>query len=240
MAVLSDDVLAQVRQRFSERLVEPVDAKLYIKPGSSRLILPAGVGCATCAETREMLEAIAAEAGERIRLEIVDVTQEDPLEEVLDVPFLTLGRDTDDRRIRFLGLPAGFEFAMVIEAIERVSAGSFDLAPETVDAVSELEDDIEILVFATPTCRYCPAAVTLANQLALASPRITAITVSAGEFPRLATAFGVQGVPRTVVNRRGAFVGALPEPAFVDAVLQLAGVREVASEQPAEGASTAL
>jgi hypothetical protein len=36
--------------------------------------------------------------------------------------------------------------------------------------------------------------------------------------------YGVQGVPRTVVNREGAFVGALPEPQFVASVLQLAGV----------------
>ena len=42
--------------------------------------------------------------------------------------------------------------------------------------------------------------------------------------------YGVQGVPRTVVNREGAFVGALPEQQFVAAVLELAGVEATGVE----------
>jgi thioredoxin-like negative regulator of GroEL len=66
--------------------------------------------------------------------------------------------------------------------------------------------------------------VSLADRMAIASPNISAVTVEATEFPDLARQFGVQGVPRTVVNRGGAFVGALPEQQFVAAVLELAGV----------------
>jgi thioredoxin-like negative regulator of GroEL len=68
--------------------------------------------------------------------------------------------------------------------------------------------------------------VSLANRLAMASPHVRALTVEANEFPELSQRFGVQGVPRTVVNRAGAFVGALPEQQFVDATLQIAGVGE--------------
>jgi predicted DsbA family dithiol-disulfide isomerase len=66
--------------------------------------------------------------------------------------------------------------------------------------------------------------VSLANRMALASAMITAMTVEANEFPEMTQHYGVQGVPRTVVNREGAFVGALPEQQFVASVLQLAGV----------------
>jgi predicted DsbA family dithiol-disulfide isomerase len=66
--------------------------------------------------------------------------------------------------------------------------------------------------------------VSLANRMAVASPLVSARTVEANEFPDLSARFGVQGVPRTVVNERGAFVGALPEPQFVEAILQLTGV----------------
>ena len=66
--------------------------------------------------------------------------------------------------------------------------------------------------------------MSLANRMAIASPNISTVTVEATEFPDLAHRFGVQGVPRTVVNRAGAFVGALPEQQFVAAVLELAGV----------------
>lgn len=66
--------------------------------------------------------------------------------------------------------------------------------------------------------------MSLANRMAVASPRVNARTIEASEFPDLSRRFGVQGVPRTVVNEEGAFVGALPEAQFVAAVLELAGV----------------
>ena len=66
--------------------------------------------------------------------------------------------------------------------------------------------------------------MSLSNRMAIASPSIHSTMVAANEFPEMSRQFGVQSVPRIVVNRRGAFVGALPEPRFVDAVLELAGV----------------
>ncbi len=75
--------------------------------------------------------------------------------------------------------------------------------------------------------------MSLANRMTLASPRVSARTIEANEFPDLSRRFGVQGVPRTVVNEQGAFVGALPEPQFVAAVLELAGVAQNgAGDQP--------
>ncbi len=76
--------------------------------------------------------------------------------------------------------------------------------------------------------------------MALASPQVRAICVEANEFPRLSAQFGVRGVPHTVINRRGAVVGALPEPQFVAAILERAGI---APDEPAgapDGPSTDL
>jgi hypothetical protein len=61
--------------------------------------------------------------------------------------------------------------------------------------------------------------------MALASPQIRAVCVEANEFPYLSNQFRVRGVPHTVINRRASFVGALPEPDFVAAVLEGAGVQ---------------
>lgn len=66
--------------------------------------------------------------------------------------------------------------------------------------------------------------MSLANRMALASPNVRAICVEANEFPQLSAQFRVRGVPHTVINRRGGFVGALPEPQFVAATLEQAGV----------------
>jgi len=70
--------------------------------------------------------------------------------------------------------------------------------------------------------------------MALASPQITAVCVEANEFTHLSNQFRVRGVPHTVINRRASFVGALPEPDFVAAVLEGAGV---AIEEPHEAPS---
>jgi predicted DsbA family dithiol-disulfide isomerase len=80
--------------------------------------------------------------------------------------------------------------------------------------------------------------VSLANRMAVASSKVNARTIEASEFPDLSRRFGVQGVPRTVVNEEGAFVGALPEAQFVAAVLELAGVSpngEEAGEEDGTG-----
>jgi hypothetical protein len=46
--------------------------------------------------------------------------------------------------------------------------------------------------------------------------------VEANEFPDLAQRYGVMAVPKTVVNDRIGFEGALPEASFVDQVLRAA------------------
>ncbi len=77
--------------------------------------------------------------------------------------------------------------------------------------------------------------MSLANRMALVSPKVTTRTIEANEFPDLSRRFGVQGVPRTVVNEQGAFVGALPEAQFVAAVLELAGVAQNGGEDQPGG-----
>jgi len=78
--------------------------------------------------------------------------------------------------------------------------------------------------------------VSLANRMALASPHLKAATIEANEFPEMSRQYSVQGVPRTVVNRQGAFVGLLPERQFVASVLELAGV-ELDGGDPEDGAA---
>lgn len=68
--------------------------------------------------------------------------------------------------------------------------------------------------------------MSLANRMALASPKVKAVCVEANEFPQLSAQFRVRGVPHMVVNRGSSFVGALPERQFVRAVLERAGVPE--------------
>jgi predicted DsbA family dithiol-disulfide isomerase len=60
----------------------------------------------------------------------------------------------------------------------------------------------------------------LAHKLAIENEHITADVIEVSEFIDLAQRYRVQGVPKTVINDRVEFAGALPEPRFVQQVLQ--------------------
>ena len=216
MGMVTEELKAQLRERFRQSLSEPVELRLYLRPGTSRLVLPDGVGCETCPSFRELAEALVDASEGLLRLNVIENHSG-------EVPVLEIARALETSRTTFKGLPAGYEFATLLDAIERASSNASDLNQNTLQALAGLESDINLMVFVTPSCPYCPGAASLANRLALASPRVQAVTVEANEFPALARRFAVQGVPQTVVNQSGTFVGALPEAAFVERVLELAG-----------------
>jgi alkyl hydroperoxide reductase subunit AhpF len=149
MAILNEQVKQQVRERFAERLSGPVQLKLYLRPGSGRLILPSGMGCPTCDEARELAEDLQQAAPEQIQLEVIDVTTQES--DVTELPTLTLAFPGEEPRIRWQGLPAGYEFATVVDAIERVSTGEHGLSEATVQRLAEVAELLEVMVFATPT-----------------------------------------------------------------------------------------
>ena len=56
-----------------------------------------------------------------------------------------------DYGIRFLGVPAGYEFSNLIDSIVTVSTGEPALSAETRTALEGLTEDVTIKVFSTPT-----------------------------------------------------------------------------------------
>ena len=149
MAILTDQVKRQLQDRFAERLGGPVQLTLYTRPGTGRLILPSGLGCATCDDARQLVEDLQTAAPDLIGLRVLDVTAEET--DVHEVPTLTLGFPGEAPRIRWQGLPAGYEFATVVDAVERVSTGEHGLAEASVEALARLTEPVDVMVFATPT-----------------------------------------------------------------------------------------
>ncbi len=63
----------------------------------------------------------------------------------------------------------------------------------------------------------------LAHHLAIASDLIRGDCVEANEFPELSQRYQVMAVPKTVINDRASFEGAVPEAQFVEQLLRVAG-----------------
>ena len=56
--------------------------------------------------------------------------------------------------------------------------------------------------------------------MAMENPNVTGEVVEASEFPELARRYQVMAVPKTVVNDKVEFLGAVPEPTFLSQVLR--------------------
>ena len=66
-----------------------------------------------------------------------------------------------------------------------------------------------------------------AHAFALANPNVKAEVIECQEFPEVAQHYKVSGVPKTVINDKAEFVGAVPDEIFVNAILQTIGKEEI-------------
>ncbi|HEX7503293.1 MAG TPA: thioredoxin family protein [Acidobacteriota bacterium] len=192
-----------------------------LKQGVTLKFFTQDVECRFCKETRELLEELQA-ATDKVTIEAHDFVRDAVLAGELGVSRIPAIAVTGDRDygIRFYGIPSGYEFASLVEAIRLVASGEMKLAPETRSFLDGLSGDVHLQVFVTPTCPYCPPAVILAQQMAFYSPRVRADMIEATEFPQLAQKYNVYGVPRTVINEKESIEGSVPESQLVDKIRQ--------------------
>lgn len=67
-------------------------------------------------------------------------------------PVVLLKReDGEYSRARFLGIPAGHEFGVLIQDIIDLSQGTIQLTAETKAFLDGLEEELHLMVFTTPT-----------------------------------------------------------------------------------------
>jgi glutaredoxin-like protein len=201
MAIINPSVVEEAT-RFLAELAGPVRLVVFTHPEAEH-----------SAETRQLVEEVAA-LSERITVEVFDL-QADPdkaAELAIDKAPAIAIIGAQDYGVRFYGVPAGYEFTSLMVGIRAVAAGTPELEEATLEALAGLETPVHIQVFVTPTCPYCPPAVILAHQMAIASPLARADMVEAMEFPALAAKYQVMGVPRTVINDKVHIEGAAPEP----------------------------
>ncbi len=176
--------------------------------------------CTYCNDEKMLIEELGS-LSEKIKVEYYDYAVQNDKKEQYRVdkyPALII-EGAKDYGIRYYGIPAGYEFASVIEDIMDVSAGNTNLTEQSKKKLKSIDKPVRIQVFVTPSCPYCPRAVRTAHKIAIESDLVTADMVEATEFPEISTRYSVQAVPKTIVNDDTEFVGAVPEDQFVDEVL---------------------
>ena len=209
MSIIKEDQKKQLKKRLKKL---DGDVKL--------IVFTQEMECQYCEQTRELAEDLAA-LSDKITVETYDfVADKDEVEKYkIDKIPATVVEGEKDYGIRFYGIPAGYEFVSLVDAIEAVSTGETGLSDETKTALGQLEDEVHIQVFITLTCPYCPNTVEMAHKMAMESDLVTADMVESAEFPHIANKYGVMAVPKVVVNEDTQFEGVLPENEFVENVI---------------------
>lgn len=202
MSVLSESHMKQLKADLSEKLLNPVKVVVFTQE----------LECDYCREARELAQDLSS-LTDKIKVEVFDLLKDKQKASELGVDKVpaTVIVGAKGEKATFYGIPAGYEFSTLIKDIVQISRGQTELSQETREALSSIKRPVHIQVFATPTCPYCPGAVSLAHQFAMENPHIKADMIEISEFPQLAIKYNVMGVPKTVINETVELVGLQPE-----------------------------
>jgi glutaredoxin-like protein len=144
--LLDENIQQQVRDAFAQ-MKEPVHILFF---GSKQ-------NCEYCDDTRQLLEEVTA-LSDKLSLGIHDIDSDAAIAAQYHVdktPGLVIaakdGETITDYGIRFAGIPAGHEFASLIQDILFVSSRDSGLSAATREYLKSLQKPVLLQVFATPT-----------------------------------------------------------------------------------------
>jgi alkyl hydroperoxide reductase subunit AhpF len=142
MSLITEDVAAQLKEEF-ENLVNPVRLVVFFQalenPESEQV--------------KRLTEELAA-LHPKLSVEAANFVLDKERAEALGIartPAIAILGADKDYGIRFYGLPTGYEFGSLVDAILLVSSGSSGLSAETKTALAAIDKPTHIQVFSTPT-----------------------------------------------------------------------------------------
>jgi alkyl hydroperoxide reductase subunit AhpF len=142
MPLITEDIAKQLKEEFA-RLKNPVRLAVF----SQALADP------DSEQVKRLVEELAA-LDSRITAEsynfVLDKEKVDTLH-VQRTPAIAILGAEKDYGIRMYGLPSGYEFGTLVDAIGDVSSGESGLSEETKKALAEVDKPVHVQVFSTPT-----------------------------------------------------------------------------------------
>jgi alkyl hydroperoxide reductase subunit AhpF len=142
MALISEDVAADLKVEFA-KLKNPVRLLVF----SQALADPHSE------QVKRLIEELAA-LDPKLKAETYNFVLDKEKAESLGIqriPAVAILGEQKDYGIRMYGLPSGYEFGSLIDAILDVSQGESSLSAETKEALKALDKNVHLQVFSTPT-----------------------------------------------------------------------------------------
>ncbi len=214
MSLIKEDDLQFLKDEFQKNLSSEVDLVVFSVEGPD---------CKYCKEVVEICEELSL-TSDKIHVKKYDFSIDRKIAEeygVTKYPALCIVRSGEkEGRIKYYGIPSGYEFGSIIEDIKMVSSNEPRISSKAMDIISKIDKPVTIKVFVTTSCPYCPRAVGTAHKFALINKNITGEMIEAGEFSGDAGEYGVSSVPHIVINGDVQFVGARTDDEFAQFVLE--------------------
>ena len=140
---------------LSEEIKKEVQTELQgLKNEAKLVVFTQEMECEYCNENRMLAEEIAS-LSDKIKVEVYNFTlDKNKVEEykIDKIPAIAVCDGTGkDYGIRFYGIPAGYEFTSLMEAMRMVSSGESGLDEESKKELQKLNKPMHIQVFVTLT-----------------------------------------------------------------------------------------
>jgi len=122
----------------------------------------------------------------------------------------------DFSRIRYYGVPDGYEVAPLSDALSELSASAPKLSSSSLSMLATVRRRANIKVFILTSCTFCPVVARHAMRAAMASKTVTAEIIDSSVFTDLSQKHLVQGVPKVILNDIADITGAVNETTFME------------------------
>lgn len=152
MAVLSPQDETYLRELFAQQLVSDVTISLFTQKETRLLVPGLEQQSQWCQAANQIAEEVSG-LSDKIHLQVYDYRADtEKLQEhaVDKIPALLVGTDST-RPARFFGVPSGYEFSTLVQDIIDLSRANIELSEESQKTLREVDEDVHIQVFVTPT-----------------------------------------------------------------------------------------
>ncbi|HJH32171.1 MAG TPA: thioredoxin [Methanosarcinaceae archaeon] len=220
MALLKDEDRKQIKEIFKQ-LQNEVTLSFFTQEFE----------CEYCKHSHELVDELEP-LSDKINVATYDFVKDaDKVSEfnIEYIPAIAISGKSD-YKIRFYGVPGGYEFSSLINAIINASMNATALDDSTKEQLIFIDTPVKIQIFVTPTCPHCSGVVQIAHQMAIENPNIESIMIEATEFPELANKYNVYAVPKIVINDVVEFEGGILESQFLQKILSAVGIEPPKAE----------
>lgn len=152
--VFNEDQRREIDELLRGNLEQPITI-VYFTQEEPSIELPVQVEitpCEYCKETEEMLKELTG-MSDKVNYEIYDfIRDKDKVEQygIEGVPAMAIVGEKD-YGIRYYGIPSGYEFSALLDAMINTSKRHTKLSDNTKQMLGEIREPVHMRVFVTPT-----------------------------------------------------------------------------------------